>query len=188
MNVDDRSRGGKRHRPRKVSPASLERAALHYLERFSASADGVRRVLERRVRRSADVHDLDEAEAARWIDAVIGKLASSGLLDDRRFAEGRARSLAQRGYGRRRIAQALAQKGVDRDTADAAVATLDDEGISERDAAAAFAHRRRLGPFRTAADRAERRDRDLAAMARAGFDLDTARRIVDAADAESLEE
>ena len=44
-----------------------------------------------------------------------------------------------------------------------------------------------LGPFRRAEERAERRDRDIAAMGRAGFDWDTARKVIDAADAADLE-
>ena len=42
----------------------------------------------------------------------------------------------------------------------------------------AFARRRKLGPFRPG-ERAPYRDKDLAAMARAGFRFDVARRIVE---------
>ncbi|MCG8547040.1 MAG: RecX family transcriptional regulator, partial [Alphaproteobacteria bacterium] len=42
----------RRKRPRKVTPASLERAALHYLQRFATSSENFRRVLTRRVQRS----------------------------------------------------------------------------------------------------------------------------------------
>jgi regulatory protein len=42
----------------------------------------------------------------------------------------------------------------------------------------ALARRRRLGPFRTAA-RAQHRLRDLAAMARAGFAYDLAKKVID---------
>lgn len=175
-----------RRKPRKVSPASLERAALHYLERYSASAEGVRRVLSRRIARAVEAHDQDPRELAEWAEAVIGKLIAGGLLDDRRFAEGRARSLAGRGYGRRRIALALAQKGVDRGAVEAAIESLDDEGLDERATAIAFARRRRLGPFRTNGDRSEHRQRDMAAMARAGFGFGLAREIIEA-DATDLE-
>ena len=44
----------------------------------------------------------------------------------------------------------------------------------------ALARRRRLGPWRSGPERAARRDRDLAALARAGFDLQTARAVIDA--------
>ncbi|MDE0409722.1 MAG: RecX family transcriptional regulator, partial [Alphaproteobacteria bacterium] len=44
----------------------------------------------------------------------------------------------------------------------------------------ALARRRRLGPWRDPAERAARRQKDLAAMARAGFRLDVARQVIDA--------
>jgi regulatory protein len=69
---------------------------------------------------------------------------------------------------------------------------LDDElgtdpAQREFKAAAAYARRRRLGPYR-AKDRDEHRVRDLASMARAGFAFDLARRIVDAKDPAALDE
>ena len=51
----------------------------------------------------------------------------------------------------------------------------------------AFARRRRLGPFRPAAERPARRLKDLAALARQGFDVELARRVIDAQDLEELE-
>ena len=55
----------------------------------------------------------------------------------------------------------------------------------ELKAAAAFARRRRLGPYRTK-DREPNRLRDLAALARAGFAYDLARKVIDAADPDAL--
>ena len=57
----------------------------------------------------------------------------------------------------------------------------------EWQAAVALARRRRLGPFRQK-DRKEHRDRDLAAMARGGFEYQLARKVIDATDADALDE
>ncbi|MEQ8164587.1 MAG: hypothetical protein RIC93_00755, partial [Alphaproteobacteria bacterium] len=46
--------------------------------------------------------------------------------------------------------------------------------------------RRRLGPYRQR-DRAERFEKDLAALARAGFSLDTAREVLGLASPEEVE-
>ena len=61
--------------------------------------------------------------------------------------------------------------------------------MAEPDLAAAIrlAKKRRLGPFRLK-ERAEMRQKDLAALARAGFDFDTCRRVIEAESAEALEE
>ena len=53
-------------------------------------------------------------------------------------------------------------------------------------AAAALARRRRLGPFRRPGEREERRDKDLAALARVGFSYAVARRVIEAPSPEDL--
>jgi regulatory protein len=53
--------------------------------------------------------------------------------------------------------------------------------VAELEAAATYARRRRLGPHRRDPEaRAERRERDLAALARAGFSYAIAQQIIDA--------
>jgi regulatory protein len=81
--------------------------------------------------------------------------------------------------------------GVDGATLDKAMAGLDEELAldprqREMKAAVALAQRRRLGPFREK-DRAGKRDRDLAVMARAGFDYDLARKVIDAKDRDIID-
>lgn len=173
-----------RREPRRVTPQYLENAALHYLERFASSAENLRRVLMRKVDRSVHAHGTDRDEAAGWVDALVERYRASGLLDDTAYADLRAGSLHRRGASTRAIREKLAAKGVARDAVDAALERLDadTEGSLDRAAAVAFARRRRLGPFRPPDQRAGHRDRDLAALGRAGFDYATARRVVDAAD------
>ena len=50
-----------------------------------------------------------------------------------------------------------------------------------------YARRRRLGPYRLAENRKEKRDRDLASLARAGFKYNDAKSIIDALSVELLE-
>jgi regulatory protein len=179
-----RSRG----RPRRLTPEALERAALAYLERYSASADSLRRVLLRRVERSHRVHGTDRNEGAAWVESLVQRYRDAGVIDDRRFAEFRAASLRRQGRSRRAIAEALALKGVDRDLANAALAAADaNTPEPELAAALAYARRRRLGPFRPVKLRAAKRDLDLAALGRAGFSYDVARRIVEATSPDAVD-
>jgi len=185
--------------PRKVSRSFLMNAAVYYLQRFAASREGVRRVLMTKVRRSLAHHGGDAEEAARWVEEVLDTLQKQGFLNDAAFAEARARSLAARGTAGRAIRMKLAQKGVDRDTIDDALAALAEEvgyrtGQGEEanpdlTAAVAYARRRRLGPYRLDPDaRAERREKDMAALARQGFSPDIALKVIDAEDLAELED
>ena len=178
----------KRRTPKPVTAARLEKAALAHLDRYATSAAHLRNVLLRRVERSVRRHDTDRAEAARWVDAIIAKLLERRLLDDTAYAQARANNLHRTGASRRKIAGALQAKGVARNDIAAALAALEAEyDNSDLAAAYRYARRRRLGPFRLADARADRRERDLAALARAGFGFGTARRVVDATSVEALE-
>ncbi|MCR9219358.1 MAG: RecX family transcriptional regulator [Alphaproteobacteria bacterium] len=204
---DERPRAGRRRPPKPATPERLEKAAYHYLERFATSADNLRRVLMRRVERSARAHGTDRQAGAAAVDALVARFLAAGLLDDRAYAEARAASLHRQGKGVRAIRQALAQKGVAAEDADAALdalirdRTADPDAFEgggsadgrgggaaalDRAAAAAYARRRRLGPYRLR-DREESRERDLAALGRRGFSYDVARLVIEAEDPESLE-
>ncbi|MEM8588879.1 MAG: regulatory protein RecX, partial [Pseudomonadota bacterium] len=80
-----------------ISAARLEKAAFDYLGRYMASTETLRRVLERRVLRAARSSPIDQGEAEAVIADVVAKCQRLGLVDDQRFAEVRAASLARRG-------------------------------------------------------------------------------------------
>ncbi len=123
-----------------------------------------------------------------WIDEIVDDLVTRKLVDDTAFAETRAVSLHRGGASRRKIAMALRAKGVGTADIDAALHALDEtHNDAEFTAACNYARRRRFGPWRDADTRAERRDRDLAAMARAGFGFQMAQRVIDAPDIDTLE-
>ena len=161
--------------PRQVTPAYLQRAALAYLERYASSAENLRRVLRRKVDKRCRLRGEDPAAFQDMIDEVVARSLRSGLIDDTRYAEARIATLRRRGGSARAIQAKLSAKGVDRGTIAAA---LEREDGDEEQAARAFARRRKLGPFRLG-ERAPYRDKDLAAMARAGFRFDVARDVID---------
>lgn len=168
-----------RKKPRKLSPAYLEKAALHHLGRYATSVAQLRRVLVRKVDRSLREHGGDRTEALGLVDALIGRLVVKRLVDDRAYAETKAHSLRAGGRSGRAIALKLRTKGIATNLAAQTVAGAVAE-VSEEAAARIWARKKRLGPFRReVARRAEHRQRDLAALARAGFSFAVARLIVD---------
>lgn len=174
--------------PKPVTPQNLEASALAYLARFASSSANLSRLLQHRVRRSAAAHGTDPAEADAWIDALIVKLQRAGLLNDTLYAEAKAASLHRRGVAGRVIAATLAAKGIPAPLIKGALSEEDDEtGLArrpggDRAAAIAFARRRRLGPFRPPETRTAHTQKDLARMARAGFDQATAMSVILASD------
>jgi regulatory protein len=186
-------KGRERKPPRPVTAASLENAAVYYLSRFASSSGNLRRVLMRKVARGArggkERGEEGLAEAgAQMVDALIARYLEKGLLNDRAYAAQAASSLARRGASRYSIAGKLAQKGLESELVTQTIADLNEEGeATELASACALVRRRRMGPYRTPEKRADFRDKDLASLARAGFRLDLARRVLGVKDVEALE-
>jgi regulatory protein len=170
--------------PPPLTAERLEKAALAYLERFSCSTASLRRVLTAKLDRSVRLHGTERTQGLEWIEALIARALRAGLVDDALYAEARAASLRRRGASARAIRDKLAAKGVGGELVDAALRYTDEHAETDPDLAAAWrlARKRRLGPYRAAALRADHRNRDLAALGRAGFDYETARRVIDAAE------
>lgn len=169
---------------KRITATALDNAALHYLQRFASSAENLRRVLLRRVERVARAAEEGgediRVQGAALVDALVERYRRSGLLDDAAYAEARARSLHRRGASLKAIRHGLALKGIDAETAQASLERLrEDTPDADLAAALALARRRRLGPFRPPENRAGHRLKDIAALGRAGFSYEVARRVVD---------
>lgn len=171
--------------PRRINSTYLENAALHYLERFSSSAENLRRVLLRKVERAARFHGDDPETGAAMVEALIVRYRASGLLDDASYAGAKSRSLLRRGSSVRGIRQTLTAKGVDAETIENALSDLAGEnadgskGGTELTAARNYVRRRRLGLWRPAETRAAFREKDMAALGRAGFSWNIARQALE---------
>ena len=177
----------RRRGPKPATAEYLEKAALHYLERFASSSGNLRRVLLRKVARSVRAHGGEEAEGARIVEEIVARFLRAGFIDDRAYAAQKAASLRRRGSSRFGIRGKLALKGVEGGLIEEALSGLDrDAAESELAAACALVRRRRLGPCRAPGERAQFRQKDLAALARAGFGLDLARRVLSLPDRDAL--
>lgn len=159
------------------------RSGLAYLDRYGGPTARLRRSLVRRARRKG----LEAADAEEMIQSAMAEIERLGVLDDAAFARGKASALRRRGASRRGAMAKLQATGLDAATAEAALAEHDEnfgpEGDPERVAARRYAERRRLGPWRVAPEtRAERRERDIAALARAGFPVGLSIAVIEGSD------
>jgi regulatory protein len=172
-----------------IDGALIERWALAYLGRFSSSAENLRRVLLRRVRRRLAGDRGAAAQDALLVDGLVRRFRAAGLVDDAAYAAGRARSRLRRGQSLRTIRAGLAAKGVGADDTEAALDALTAEaGDPDLAAAVAFARRRRIGPFRRAPGEADgAHEKALGAFARAGFSRPVAEAVLACAEPDEAE-
>lgn len=142
--------------------------------------DYASKVLARRMRTERELRRLmvqraEPGEAgARAMDAVVRRLVELNYLSDARFAADYTR-LRKEGekFGRRRIAQALAVKGVSQELAGAALGEAYD-GIDEVDLARQFCARKRMKKPEGEKDSA----RAMGRLLRAGFSAGTVFKVL----------
>jgi regulatory protein len=164
----------------------IERWALGYLGRYASSAENLRRVLLRRLRRRLPAGCDGLRQAAAAVEAVLARYRQAGLIDDAAYAEGQARAWHRRGAPSQQIRRRLIAKGVEEAVAAEALAKLCPEAADlDLGAACAFARRRRLGPYRRGAAEPAR---ELAVFARAGFGRRVAHAVLACADVAAAEE
>lgn len=165
--------------PKPLDSARLEELALAYVARFATSRAKLEAYLRRKLRERGWA---DEGEPP--VAALADRFVDAGYIDDAAYARAKSGSLLRRGYGARRVAQALHAAGIPEEIR---VDTQPREG-AERQAALAMAQKRGFGPFSAEPPDRARREKQLAAMLRAGHRLDNARRLVDAASIEEAEQ
>ncbi|MEE4295289.1 MAG: regulatory protein RecX [Wenzhouxiangella sp.] len=144
-----------------ASPADLREAALRLLARREHSAQELARKLKRK------------GWPEPMIEPCVGELAEAGLQSDERFAEGFARSRAEKAYGPVRIKAELAERGIDRSLAVRALGSLEVDWLAQ----AAKWYGRRYGDVPASDFREKSRRRQ--ALTRRGFDESVIRELID---------
>jgi regulatory protein len=157
--------------PKPLDSAQLEGLALAYVARFATSAAKLDLYLRRKLRERGWA-----GEGEPPVAALVERYVALGYVDDEAFARARTGSLLRRGYGPRRIAQALGAAGIGEEVR----GEVAPGNIAQRRAALALATRRKFGPFGGGAGDRKAREQQIAAMLRAGHPLDSARELVDA--------
>lgn len=169
--------------PRPLDRASLNDLALSYVARFATSGAKLESYLVRKIRERgvADGEELDPA-------AVVERLIELKYVDDEAYAMSKAGSLLRKGYGARRVEQALRADGID----EGLRSDMTPSEVELRRAVIMLARKRRFGPFGDALPEGleghKKREKQIAAMVRAGHGFDAARTVVEAKSEEELDE
>ena len=82
---------------------SVQALASWYVDRYAPTEAKLRAWLGRRVAAMVAHHGTDPAEARGFVEAAVSRMLSLGTLDDRRWAESKARALRRRGTSTRAV-------------------------------------------------------------------------------------
>jgi len=169
--------------PKRITESYLHNSGLYYLERYSASSAHFKTVMLRKVRRSCMHHeDQNFDDCAPLVEKLVEKFISSGLLNDDQYLQGMVSSYRKKGLSQRMIMQKLQLKGLKRDQIQGYINKYDeqnDDENSETKAAAIFCRRKKLGAFRLKELIEGGHEKEIAKLARAGFQYQTIKNILD---------
>ena len=139
----------------------LKNIALFYLERFDASSGKIRQILKRRIQRQKNKGIELSPEITQWVENVIQDLLHLGYLNDKRYVENAIRRLSQNGKSIQYIRQKLRTENIETTLIDSCLTPQTDLQNARQ-----FVRKKHLGNNST---------KDLAKLARAGFDYETAK-------------
>lgn len=193
MVANENSSRRKQHKLRPLDEAGLRDLALSYAARYATTAAKLRSYLQRKLRERGVAEDETMRDPPLLVERIVERLVELRYVDDEAFAKARTGSLLRRGYGKRRVNEALRHAGVDEFTREE---TAPDD-YAQYEAAVTLARKRRFGPFGFEAhdpDAIEpphrdpaKREKQMAAMLRAGHSFDVAKVILDAVSVEDVE-
>jgi regulatory protein len=156
---------------RPLDERRLDELALRYVGRFATTRAKLRTYLARKLRERGWEGEREPSPAA-----IAERFAARGYVDDSSYALAKSQSLTARGYGKRRVLDALKAAGVEEEQGTAARDHAEAEAVS---AALRFARRRKVGPFADHGPSDPReREKALAAMVRAGHGFELSRNIL----------
>ncbi len=151
---------------------ALQRLALHYAGRYATTRAKLGAYLSRKLRERGWA---GEGGVEGVVTRLVSRFQELGYVDDEAFADARAASLGRRGYGERRVAQALKAAGIDEADADGARTIARESAWAS---ALRFAARKRVGPFAAHELDRETRQKAFAAMMRAGHPPEIAGKLL----------
>lgn len=151
-----------------LTAETLESLALYYVGRYAVSRGRLLRYLDRKlVERGWDDVRPDSAKLA-------DRFVELGYIDDAGFAMMKAEGLVRRGYGQRRVGNALRAFDIAIEDAAPAITHAKEEGLT---AALRLARRKRIGPYAEGEVDPAKKQRSFAAMMRAGHNMDDVKAV-----------
>ena len=164
--------------PKPISEQRLYNITLFYLERFDASALKVKQMLERRIQKEKAKGAIVPGNTQELIQNVISRIQNLGYINDERFAQNQIKKLCSTGKSKSFILNKLKQAGITAEIAKNLLSEFDKENeSSDLTRAEQWLKKHRKGQFRSKnAD--DFYQKDLAALARAGFNYDVAQKAL----------
>ena len=151
----------------------------NYIEKFAPSKQQLKTYLLKKYLKTK-LTKVNKTDISNLIDIVISDLVKSKFVNDKFYSESKAKSLIQRGSSINKIRKYLISKGIDekyiRNTIDKIQENNEDQDFFS---ALKVCKKKRIGPSRDDNNRPLFYKKDMGVLARAGFDFEVSKKVVD---------
>jgi len=153
------------------SKENIKKYALSYLNRYASSRKNLELILLRKVKKLG----LIKKDYESYIKIILKELEDKKIINDENLANSIAFNYSRKGKSKKLIKYHLIKRGINSEDINSALEKLEDEIPDfEYEAAINFAKKKKLGKF----GKSNNKQKDLSKMARAGFNYDLIKKIL----------
>ena len=162
-----------------VTVEEMRNFSFNYIDKYAPSKQQLKTYLLKKYLK-AKITNINKKNIIDLIDVVLEDLENSKFINDKFYSKSKAKSLIKRGSSINKIRSYLILKGV----SDKYVKHTIDE-IKEKNedqdffSAIKICKKKRIGPARNDSNRSLFYKKDIAILARAGFDFETSKKVMD---------
>ena len=162
-----------------VTMEEMRNFSFAYIEKYAPSKQQLRTYLLKKYLK-ANIPNVKKQDITDLIDIVLPDLEKSKFISDKFYSESKSRSLIHRGSSINKIRSYLFNKGINDNYIKETIDKIKEDN-SDQDffSGIKICKKKRIGPARVEDNRALFYKKDIALLARNGFDFETSKRIMD---------
>ena len=157
----------------------MRRFSFNYIEKYAPSKQQLRTYLLKKYFRSK-IPSTNRKNIADLIDIVLEDLEKSRFINDEFYSSSKAKSLIKRGSSINKIRNYLLLKGIKNKYIENTIQKINNEN-KDQDffSAIKLCKKKRIGPSRNQDNRTLFYKKDIALLARAGFDFEISKKVME---------
>ena len=158
---------------------NLRDLAYSYIEKYNPSRQQTKTYLLKKYLKKFQ-GSRTKKEVSEIIDNIVMNLEKTHFLNDALYSDSKARVMFRRGYSLNKISYSLKSKGLDEKYIKLSIEKIkNDKSDPDFLSAIKICKKKRIGPARNDNNRPLFYKKDIGVLARAGFDFETSKKIMD---------
>ena len=155
---------------------TLKKLALSYISKYDSTRKNLEMILKKKIFRMREASKKEKFLFYSSIKKILDEFESKKIINDENFAEIKIKNLTSNGKSKYFIENLLLKKGVEKKLIKELIKKFDEINPDwEIESALLFAKKKKLGK----SDLLEKKKKDLAKMARAGFNYEISIKVLE---------